>query len=50
MRIKERVAILLACPRCHNRVMDKLIIQDDETVLCTHCKTIYDVKSIAVPK
>lgn len=42
MKVKERVIKSFACPKCHNRVIDKLVWIDDDTVKCAHCQTEYN--------
>jgi uncharacterized Zn finger protein len=31
----------LACPRCHERRVDELVVHDDETVHCMTCGNDY---------
>lgn len=36
------VMVSMACPKCGNREMDELIMDDDDYCRCGKCGTIYD--------
>ncbi|MCB1280697.1 MAG: hypothetical protein KDB18_04175 [Salinibacterium sp.] len=37
----DRVTLAAACPNCGERIVDKLIWTDDDTVRCETCGTEY---------